>query len=144
MIVLAEEEIVAIDLLSEDWKMMNLPYLVSLHASAVTCSQHVNGVPEDLWEQLKDAGRAQTNHLYSNRTWPIDGGNLLCSKSQEVRREILLTGHEDGTVRFWDAGGVTLTPMYKFSTAAFFTGEDIVGEYLSFAVFLSVNLKRLN
>lgn len=92
LIVLADEEIVAIDLLSEDWKMMNLPYLVSLHASAVTCSQHVSLVPEDLWEQLKLAGRAQTSHLYSNRSWPIDGGNLLCSKGLQPRREMLLTG----------------------------------------------------
>lgn len=43
LVVLAEEEIVVIDLLSEEWKMMSLPYLVSLHASAVTCSQHVAG-----------------------------------------------------------------------------------------------------
>lgn len=43
LIVLADEELVAIDLLSDDWKMMNLPYLVSLHASAVTCNQHVSG-----------------------------------------------------------------------------------------------------
>lgn len=43
LIVLADEELVAIDLLSDDWKMMNLPYLVSMHASAVTCSQHVSG-----------------------------------------------------------------------------------------------------
>lgn len=44
LIVLAEEEIVAIDLKDENWKMMNLPYLVSLHASAVTCSQYVSGM----------------------------------------------------------------------------------------------------
>lgn len=43
LIVLAEEEIVAIDLKDENWKMMNLPYLVSLHASAVTCNQYVSG-----------------------------------------------------------------------------------------------------
>lgn len=35
LIVLAEEEIVAIDLNNPEWKMMALPYLVSLHASAV-------------------------------------------------------------------------------------------------------------
>lgn len=128
LVVLAEEEIVVIDLLSEDWKMMALPYLVSLHASAVTCSQHVSGVPEDLWEQLKDAGKAQTSHLYSNRSWPINGGKLLCGKSIGPRRELLLTGHEDGTVRFWDAGSTTLTPMYKFSTSQLFTGEEIAGE----------------
>ncbi|KAK4874231.1 hypothetical protein RN001_013591 [Aquatica leii] len=128
LLVLADEELVAIDLLSEDWRMMNLPYLVSLHASAITCSQHVSGVPEELWEQLKDAGRAQTNNLYSNRKWPVDGGDLLCSKGALPRRELLLTGHEDGTVRFWNAGSVCLVPLYKFSTAQLFTGEDVADE----------------
>ncbi|XP_030755265.1 lethal(2) giant larvae protein isoform X2 [Sitophilus oryzae] len=124
LIVLAEEELVVIDLSSKDWKMMNLPYLVALHSSAVTCSQYVSGIPEELWEHLRDAGRAQTSHLYSEREWPIDGGKLLCSKGAQPRRELLLTGHEDGTVRFWDAGGVTLTLIYKFSSAQFFTGDE--------------------
>lgn len=35
LVVLAEEEVVAIDLTNPEWKMMALPYLVSLHASAV-------------------------------------------------------------------------------------------------------------
>lgn len=47
LIILADEELVAIDLQSEDWKMMNLPYLVSLHASAVICSQHVSSTFRD-------------------------------------------------------------------------------------------------
>lgn len=83
------------------------------------------GVPEELWEQLKEAGKAQTSNMYASRPWPIDGGHLLCSKGLEPRRELLLTGHEDGTVHFWKAGGVTLTPLYKFSTAQFFTGDDL-------------------
>lgn len=28
--------------------------------------------------------------------------------------------HEDGTVRFWDASGVALTPLYKLGTANVF------------------------
>lgn len=36
LIVLAEEELIAIDLTDPSWKMMALPYLVSLHASAVS------------------------------------------------------------------------------------------------------------
>lgn len=28
--------------------------------------------------------------------------------------------HEDGTVRFWDASGVSLKPLYKLSTANIF------------------------
>ena len=39
LVVLAEEEIVAIDLNNPEWKMMALPYLVSLHASAVSIIQ---------------------------------------------------------------------------------------------------------
>lgn len=35
LIILAEEEIIAIDLTDPDWKMMKLPYLVSLHDSTV-------------------------------------------------------------------------------------------------------------
>lgn len=32
----------------------------------------------------------------------------------------LICRHEDGTVRFWDASGVALTPLYKLSTASVF------------------------
>lgn len=32
----------------------------------------------------------------------------------------LIHRHEDGTVRFWDASGVALTPLYKLSTANVF------------------------
>lgn len=44
LMVLAEEELIALDLKDENWKMMSLPYLVSLHASAITCSQYVSGM----------------------------------------------------------------------------------------------------
>jgi lethal(2) giant larvae protein len=67
LIVLLEEELLAIDLLADDWRMLSLPYLVSLHASAVTCSQHVSGVPQDLWHNIVLAGKKQTQDLYSDR-----------------------------------------------------------------------------
>ncbi|CAK9802757.1 Lethal(2) giant larvae protein [Anthophora plagiata] len=128
LIVLAEEEIVAIDLNNPEWKMMALPYLVSLHASAVTCSQHVPNVPEELWDSIVAAGKAQTEHLYSDKPWPIDGGIILNQKSGNDKpkgRELLLTGHEDGTVRFWNASDVALTPLYKYNSSILFTGEHL-------------------
>ncbi|XP_032689715.1 lethal(2) giant larvae protein homolog 1 isoform X2 [Odontomachus brunneus] len=129
LVVLAEEELVAIDLTNPEWKMMALPYLVSLHASAVTCSQHVPNVPEELWEAIVAAGKAQTEHLYSDKAWPIDGGIILCQKpanpDKPKSRELLLTGHEDGTVRFWNASDVPLTPLYKYNSSILFTGEHL-------------------
>ena len=67
LIVLLEEELVAIDLLSDDWQMLSLPYLVSLHASAVTCAQHVSGIPQELYDHIVAAGRKQTQDMYSDR-----------------------------------------------------------------------------
>ncbi|XP_046587651.1 lethal(2) giant larvae protein homolog 1 isoform X2 [Neodiprion pinetum] len=129
LIVLAEEELVAIDLTNPDWKMMALPYLVSLHASAVTCSQHIPNVPQNLWESITAAGKAQTEHLYSDKSWPIDGGLILtanpANKNTPVNNELLLTGHEDGTVRFWNASDVALTPLYKYNSSVLFTGEHL-------------------
>ncbi|XP_068084416.1 lethal(2) giant larvae protein homolog 1 [Anabrus simplex] len=136
LIVLLEEELVAVDLLSEDWPMMSLPYLVSLHASAVTCSQHVSNVPLELWENLIAAGKKQIQETYSDREWPVNGGKILDetepaddSEKQvdgiDDNRELLLTGHEDGTIRFWDASGVALQPLYKFGSAMLFSGDEI-------------------
>ncbi|XP_054013492.1 lethal(2) giant larvae protein homolog 1 isoform X6 [Hylaeus anthracinus] len=128
IVVLAEEEVVAIDLTNPEWKMMALPYLVSLHASAVTCSQHVPNVPDELWDTIVAAGKAQTEHLYSDKPWPIDGGIIMCQKPASDKpkgKELLLTGHEDGTVRFWNASDVALTPLYKYNSSILFTGEHL-------------------
>lgn len=47
--------------------------------------------------------------LQSNASTMDSGINTLC-----------FNRHEDGTVRFWDASGVALTPIYKLSTANVF------------------------
>lgn len=62
-----EEEIIVIDLDHSEWRMIALPYLVSLHASAVTCAHHIPNVSADLWQRIEKAGIKQTKHLYSNR-----------------------------------------------------------------------------
>ena len=58
----------------------------------------------------------------SPSNWPIDGGRLLSPPSEASTgpRDLLLTGHEDGTVMFWEAGGVTMKLLYKFAMGAFF------------------------
>lgn len=48
-------------------KMILLPYLASLHASAVTCSYHVSDVPAHLYDMLKEAGLQQIQDVYSER-----------------------------------------------------------------------------
>lgn len=60
LVVLAEEELVVIDLSSPEWVALPLPYLVSLHASAVTFSAVVSDLSPSLWNDLNLASQAQT------------------------------------------------------------------------------------
>uniref|UniRef100_A0A673A3M1 LLGL scribble cell polarity complex component 2 n=1 Tax=Sphaeramia orbicularis TaxID=375764 RepID=A0A673A3M1_9TELE len=117
LVVLVEEELVVIDLQTEGWPVIQTPYLVPLHSSAITCSHHVSAIPFKLWERISSVGELQNTH-YSKKPWPITGGQSLAPDPPQ--RDLLLTGHEDGTVRFWDASGVCLSPMYKLSTAGVF------------------------
>uniref|UniRef100_A0A3B4B2U8 LLGL scribble cell polarity complex component 2 n=1 Tax=Periophthalmus magnuspinnatus TaxID=409849 RepID=A0A3B4B2U8_9GOBI len=121
LVVLVEEELVVIDLQTEGWPVIQTPYLVPLHSSAITCSHHVSSIPFKLWERISAAGDLQHTH-YSKKPWPITGGQSQAADPPQ--RDLLLT-HEDGTVRFWDASGVCLYPLYKLSTAiAFDTDAD--------------------
>ncbi|XP_056262234.1 lethal(2) giant larvae protein homolog 1 [Pseudoliparis swirei] len=118
VVVLLEEELVVIDLKTPGWPSLPTPYLAPLHSSAITCSFHVASVPPKLWERLVAAGKAQQGRRHAHGKWPICGGKNLAP--QPKQQELLLTGHEDGTVRFWDASGVALTPLYKLGTANVF------------------------
>lgn len=61
--VLAEEELVVIDLQTAGWPPVQLPYLASLHCSAITCSHHVSNIPLKLWERIIAAGSRQNSHF---------------------------------------------------------------------------------
>ncbi|XP_076312223.1 lethal(2) giant larvae protein homolog 1-like isoform X2 [Tachypleus tridentatus] len=122
LLVLVEEELIAVDLETEGWPAFRQPYLASLHSSAITCTQHCSQVPQDLWDKIVAAGNKQIENHYSSNDWPITGGKNL-AESPTVR-ELILTGHEDGTIRFWDASGVCLKHMYTLSTSSLFEGEE--------------------
>nr|CBH09297.1 putative lethal (2) giant larvae [Heliconius melpomene] len=123
LVVLAEEELVVIDLCDSRWRPLRLPYLVSIHASAVTTAHLVDNVADTVYDNIVAAGQQQTENIYSEGPWPISGGIL--ETPEPTGRQILLTGHEDGSVRFWDVTGVVMTPLYKYTTAPLFSGEEI-------------------
>ncbi|NXR28287.1 L2GL1 protein, partial [Cinclus mexicanus] len=60
LVVLVEEELVAIDLQTQGWPTIPAPYLAPLHSSAITCSCHVSNVPLKLWERIVSVGEQQS------------------------------------------------------------------------------------
>lgn len=63
-------------------------------------------------------GQQQTENVYSESAWPISGG--IVESVDIPERQMLLTGHEDGSIRFWDVTGVAMTPLYKYTTSQLF------------------------
>ncbi|KAH8412351.1 hypothetical protein KR009_001419 [Drosophila setifemur] len=143
LIVLLEEELCAYDLTDSNVPAIKAPYLHSVHASAVTCNYLASQVTQSVYERILRAGDEQDID-YSSLEWPITGGTVpedVQSDEEEAAKEyeILLTGHEDGSVKFWDCTGVLLKPIYNFKTAGIFGNEpdfrddaaaDISGEQL--------------
>jgi len=131
LVILAEEEIVTVDLRSENWPTFYpQPYLNSIHPSAVTCFHHVDSVSDQVYNALKRIG---VPGEHSKKPWPIKGGKLReeiaaansANKSGHKRgKSLLITGHEDGSVRFWDASGVCLSLLAKFNSSVLFSASD--------------------
>lgn len=122
LVVLAEEELVVVDLSSEEWPSFALPCLSSLHSSAITCTNHFANVPRGMWDRLLDAGRTQSAAC-SAKPWPLVGGRV--TGEEPSQHDLLVTGHEDGSVRFWDASGSCLRQLLTLRTARLFgAGEN--------------------
>ncbi|XP_059620725.1 lethal(2) giant larvae protein-like [Phlebotomus argentipes] len=122
LIVLLEEELAAYDLTDPKVPVVKTPYMHSIHASAVTCNHLVSQVSAEVYEKIIIA-RQQQQQANSLIEWPVSGGRLQerFKESGEVTEyDILLTGHEDGSVRFWNCSDVILTPILNFKTAPLF------------------------
>lgn len=128
LVVLLEEELCAYDLTDAKVPAVKAPYLQSVHASAVTCNYLASQVSQAVYKRILLAGDEQ-NIDYSSIDWPVTGGVLpvglveSCDGTMQ-EYEILLTGHEDGSVKFWDCSGVLLKPIYNFKTANIFGHEN--------------------
>lgn len=133
LIILAEEELIAVDLQSENWPLFYPhPYLNAIHPSAVTCFNHIDNVSDQVYTALKRIGLPGD---FSKNPWPIKGGKLNSTEKiipkksggkESSGKSLLITGHEDGSIRFWDATDNCLSLITKFSSSSLFTsGEEI-------------------
>jgi syntaxin-binding protein 5 len=72
-------------------------------------------------------GVTTSKQVYSPLSYPINGG-LKCTKANVFGyQELIVTGHEDGTVKFWDSTGLGLTLLHKFKTQKLFDKRKVDG-----------------
>ncbi|NXK25386.1 STB5L protein, partial [Arenaria interpres] len=99
------------------------PYPIDIHESPVTCTEYFADCPPDLIPVLYSVGAKHKKQGYSNKEWPISGG--AWNLGAQTYPEIIITGHADGSVKFWDASAITLQMLYKLKTSKVFEKQKV-------------------
>ncbi|KAJ4933461.1 hypothetical protein JOQ06_030289, partial [Pogonophryne albipinna] len=107
VVVLLEKDLIVVDLTQSNYPVCENPYPMDIHESPVTCTAYFADCPPNL-----------IPILYSIGEWPIAGG--LWTLGCNTYPEIILTGHADGSIKFWDASAITLQMLYKLKTSKAF------------------------
>ncbi|XP_026182559.1 syntaxin-binding protein 5 isoform X3 [Mastacembelus armatus] len=118
VVVLLEKDLVVIDLGQIGYPIFENPYPLTIHESPVTCCEYFADCPAELIPALYSVGSRQKRQGYSKKEWPISGGNW--GQGTQSYPEIIITGHADGSIKFWDASALMLQVLYKIKTAKVF------------------------
>nr|XP_033323274.1 syntaxin-binding protein 5 isoform X6 [Megalopta genalis] len=119
VVVLLQNDLVVIDLLTSGFPCFENPYPMDIHESPVTCCAYFADCLSDLVPAFYSVGsKSQKKTGFSEKDWPISGGEW--SSSSSSYNEIIVTGHADGSLKFWDASAGSLQVLYKLKTAKLF------------------------
>lgn len=118
--VLLQNDLVLIDLLTPGFPCFESPYPMDIHESPVTCCTYLADCPSDLVPAFYMVGLNPNTRKtgQSERQWPISGGEWSPASCSYF--EIIITGHQDGSIKFWDSSAGTLQILYKLKTAKIF------------------------
>ncbi|XP_047466843.1 syntaxin-binding protein 5 isoform X4 [Mugil cephalus] len=118
VVVLLEKDLVVIDLGQIGYPIFENPYPLTVHESPVTCCEYFADCPDEIIPALYSVGSRQKRQGFSKKEWPISGGNW--GQGTQSYPEIIITGHADGSIKFWDASALMLQVLYKLKTAKVF------------------------
>lgn len=123
VIVLLSNELILIDLTSSGYPSFDSPYpSASLSESPVTCVQYLADCSSYLIPFLYSTSQNAVSRApkkgFSDKEWPINGGEW--GQSMQSYPELVLTGHADGTIKFWDMSGVNFDLISKIKTSKLF------------------------
>ncbi|CAN9497918.1 unnamed protein product [Ophioblennius macclurei] len=118
VVVLLEKDLIVVDLTQSNFPVFENPYPMDIHESPVTCTAYFADCPPDIIPILYSIGTKHKKTGYSQKEWPISGGTWTLGS--HTYPEIIITGHADGSIKFWDASAITLQMLYKLKTSKVF------------------------
>ncbi|XP_049903997.1 syntaxin-binding protein 5-like isoform X2 [Epinephelus moara] len=118
VVVLLEKDLIVVDLTQSNFPVFENPYPMDIHESPVTCTAYFADCPPDIIPILYSIGAKHKKTGYSQKEWPVSGGTWTLGS--HTYPEIIITGHADGSIKFWDASAITLQMLYKMKTSKAF------------------------
>ena len=147
-LVLLENNLVVIDLRTEGFPQFQHHHPTSIHESPLTANYYIIDPSKLFFRNLvaskekylydqrqlqltqlqqqrqnspgQSGGVTASKQVYSPLNYPVTGG-LKCTKSNVFGyAELMVTGHEDGSIKFWDTTGLGLTLLHKVKTQKLF------------------------
>ncbi|KAK3543519.1 hypothetical protein QTP70_023224, partial [Hemibagrus guttatus] len=118
VVVLLEKDFIVVDLTQSNFPIFENPYPMDIHESPVTCTAYFADCPPDIIPVLYSIGAKHKKTGYSHKEWPVSGGTWTLGS--QTYPEIIITGHADGSIKFWDATAITLQMLYKLKTSKVF------------------------
>nr|XP_054603069.1 syntaxin-binding protein 5-like isoform X14 [Nothobranchius furzeri] len=118
VVVLLEKDLIVVDLTQSSFPVFENPYPMDIHESPVTCTAYFADCPPDIIPILYSIGAKHKKTGYSHKEWPVGGGTWTLGS--HTYPEIIITGHADGSIKFWDASAFTLQMLYKLKTSKVF------------------------
>ncbi|XP_077584985.1 syntaxin-binding protein 5-like isoform X11 [Stigmatopora nigra] len=118
VVVLLEKDLIVVDLTQSNFPVFENPYPMDIHESPVTCTAYFADCPPDIIPVLYSIGVKHKKTGYSQKEWPVSGG--MWTLGSHTYPEIIITGHADGSIKFWDASAITLQMLYKLKTSKVF------------------------
>ncbi|XP_032832668.1 syntaxin-binding protein 5-like isoform X2 [Petromyzon marinus] len=118
VVVLLEKDMVVVDLTQSGYPIFENPYAMDIHDSPVTFCEYFADCSVEIIPALYSVGARQKKQGFSKQEWPISGGSW--DIGNQSYPEVIITGHADGSLKFWDASAITLQLLYKLRTAKIF------------------------
>jgi lethal(2) giant larvae protein len=132
LFILTEDELIAVDLQTEGseeksqlWPVFNKPYLNSASPSDLTSLYVYEDCEQSFVDSLRASGK-QVSVDVSPRDWPIIGGKVLANSGTV---SVLVTGHYDGAVRFYDVNSGSFELLYTLNLTNYFKSEELDEEH---------------
>uniref|UniRef100_A0A8D0GH21 Syntaxin binding protein 5L n=1 Tax=Sphenodon punctatus TaxID=8508 RepID=A0A8D0GH21_SPHPU len=126
VVVMLEKDLIVVDLTQSNFPIFENPYPMDIHDSPVTCTEYFANCPPHSIPVLYTVGAKHKKQGYSNKEWPISGG--AWNLGAHTYPEIIITGHADGSIKFWDASAITLQMLYKLKTSKVFEKQKLEGK----------------